>query len=82
MVYYLIADRQESAMKSKMYQIRMNPEQVEGLRQLARRLAYERGKPCTWAELTRQGADLILQKNGVPGTAEGMTDLVAAGGER
>jgi hypothetical protein len=58
-------------MKMTAVEIRMRPDKIEALRALARRLAYERGKKCTWADLAREGAEIILQTYGGPAPQRG-----------
>ena len=52
-------------MRRERYELRMCPDKVEALKSLARKLAYERGSKCSWSDLAREGADLILLTHGV-----------------
>lgn len=45
-------------------ELKMRPEVIERLRLLGLRLGHERGIPVTWAQLAREGADLVLEKYG------------------
>lgn len=48
-------------MKMKCFELRLRPDRVEALRELARRRAFERKQDCSWADLVREGVDLVLQ---------------------
>lgn len=60
------------------FELRMRPDVVERLRLLGLRLGYERGVQVTWADLTREGADLVLEKYGAR-PASPMAETAGAG---
>lgn len=43
--------------------IRLVPEQLDAMRQLARKLSYEEDADLSWADVLRRGAELILKNN-------------------
>ena len=65
-------------MRLENYEVRLRPDRVEALRAMARREAFERGAGCSWVELLRRGADLVLEGRG-SAAAEAATTAVTAG---
>jgi hypothetical protein len=55
------------AMEMKRYDVRLPPERVEALKQLAKRLTVKwGGKPVLWTDLLRDGIDWVISMQGLP----------------
>jgi DNA-binding transcriptional LysR family regulator len=47
-------------MQTECYRVRLLPERVEQLREVARRRSYEEGADLRWPDLVREGIDIVL----------------------